>query len=255
VGHGGPNIMVLNRPNKLKALFICVCAITMLMLNQNSLFAVSGVLVICEKPGGNKPCGEYAGIKPYGSGGIIVIPISTSLTDFGLNLGFTSFVVSTEQVTNMFISDNDSLPDKGKGYIGVSVIYNYYSEYYDEYQNVYAICNATLIEDYNEWLEMCYHLAYSNGDLERATLYPNPTTSGVSVKLEADYISNCNVIGVTYKLYDLENVLLETTTPTSVDDIVNFSNTFNPGTYFIKCEVVKANTALNEVFTLQFIKK
>jgi len=120
------------------------------------------------------------------------------------------------------------------------------------------MCNATVIKDYDEWLEMCQYLHCSNYDGDKAIAYPNPSSGPPTVELDPDYISICNVLSVTYKVYDLYDYLYGS--EFSHDPTDNFSVKLDPlyfpvaGTYVIMCEVQKANSTLNETFSILFIR-
>ena len=168
-------------------------------------------------------------------------------------MGITSSALSTPQTTSIFFPDEPETDTiTGVGYIGATVMYNHYFEKDNKVMNAYILCDAIKITDFDEWLAVaeCFHY---QGD--KATVFPNPTSGTATVTLDEDYINFCKVQSVRYRLYNSKQALLTTFEPSEVDATVTIPAHFisNNGTYFIKCDVVKENTALNEEFTLQFM--
>ena len=247
--------------NIFKMFTICAVAVAMFLFNSSNVWSrpAFSLAAKCESPGPKQNCGacSYRGLvaRPPGSGGILCEVIDDAI-DAGLNSGFTSSNILTQQTTSVFFPDNGKTDDTvvvitGRGYIGATVMYNQATDD-GEFANVYLVCNAIKITDFDEWLAVaeCFHY---QGD--KATVFPNPTSGTATVTLDEDYINFCKVQSVRYRLYNSKQALLTTFEPSEVDATVTIPAHFisNNGTYFIKCDVVKENTALNEEFTLQFM--
>jgi len=130
-----------------------------------------------------------------------------------------------------------------EGLVVMGILRNEYLDF--NYPAFYNMIN----NDDDEESDGCDYTGY------KATVSPNPTSGTATVKLDEDYINFCNVQSVVYRLYNSEEELLATFTPSEVDATVTIPATLinANGRYFIKCDVVKENSALNEEFTLQFM--
>ena len=247
-------IMLNNNLTK-KPLTICVLAVFAMLINVSGVFAY-----IDPSCGFGSSSGGGGGIEPIVADGYECkgcncdkkclcdaksgaqghrkeFPVSA--IDF--NASFNGMQLGSYNITSVFFLDSIVLTKEeitGVGYIDVPV------EIRDDIPlyNVCEICENAIqkFTNYQEWLAMCYYLA--DADI-KVSVFPNPTSSTATIKLNECYVSSCDIIAVEYELYNSSNTLLTTLNPPNVTDDVKIPATFiaTQGTYFIVCKVTSQN--------------
>jgi len=247
--------------NTLKMLLVGIVISTMFIVTLSEAFSLPTIIAWCEKPPKKtKSCGSCWGVAPSGSGKIICQKTGDGvIIDAGLDMGFTSNLLSYEQKTSIFVPDADTLPKIGRGFIGALVTYNFYSQYLNENVDAYTLCNAIEFDDYDEWLAAALFIYDTNNYVDgKVLVYPNPTSHTAFVKLQDDYINTNNVQSVSYNLFDNNQAIITTFTPNNIEDIVIIPDNYINlnGTYYIKCNVsylLPNNQLSTEIITLSFI--
>jgi hypothetical protein len=243
--------------NAIKALTIGAVASALLLINTQDVFARSVLTCSCEVSSSSGSCGScsYKGAycKPSGGGGIKCEYDDVKASDFGLNIGLTSMEIPDEQNTSAFFP-LDTISKRGKGYINATVLYNQ-GDSGDV--DVYLLCNAIEIEDYDEWLAVCKFLYGTDTPNNLVSVYPNPTSANAYVKLNDNYLHF--VKSASYQLISPSGSPITTFAPSNIAETIDIPAKLltTRGVYTIKCNVeyldannTLTNTTLNIPFSV-----